>query len=143
MDLFWVMDNGTLQSFRYLIINNCPSFETIPEPLKQLITLRHVKATWFSTRIEISLRTLRDHIEYEFQSFIGTWENQTHESVRKHKLNDRCSTRLLIRCNNQSLLTLLIIKGYYFVATASRGDLDAVGFSRVAMASVEAGMAAT
>lgn len=55
IDVNWVVDSEASQSLPYLIFCNCPSFTRIPKRLKQVITLRHVNATWCSTRFEKSL----------------------------------------------------------------------------------------
>ncbi|KAM7517370.1 hypothetical protein LguiA_006953 [Lonicera macranthoides] len=74
----WMMERGALQGLSYLFISKCPGLTTIPEQLKHVSSLSHVKAEWCSSRLEKSILTLGETVQYEFRGYRpGGWANLT------------------------------------------------------------------
>lgn len=70
----WTIESGSMRSLRYLFIGRCQELTEIPDQLKHVTTLRHVKASWISSRLERSIRKLGKNVKLEFDGYKeGGW----------------------------------------------------------------------
>ncbi|KAM7507382.1 hypothetical protein LguiA_017835 [Lonicera macranthoides] len=70
----WTIESGSMQSLRYLYISRCQDLKEILDQLKHQTTLRHVKASWCSSRLERSIHKLGTNVKLEFDGYKeGGW----------------------------------------------------------------------
>ncbi|KAK2970770.1 hypothetical protein RJ640_012312 [Escallonia rubra] len=71
----WCVESGALQSLQNLLFRGCRHLSSIPDELKHVTTLRHVKTMWCSdTLAEDISRKLGKDVDFSISAWVGKQE---------------------------------------------------------------------